>query len=131
GQRLSRGEAPQRIREAQWVDQVRVGTFLYAAEAHVARAKLVAHGIPAVVLDEHLVATYWLYSQALGGVTLYVPSAPGEAPVALLERDGSEALRGLPESSLPPAPDELCPNCGAAAAGRSLVHRLSRAPSLV
>jgi hypothetical protein len=83
------------------------------------------------VLDEHLVATYWLYSQALGGVKLYVPSEHAEAAVALLERDDSEALRGLPESSLPPAPDELCPNCGAAAAGRSLLNRLSRALSLV
>lgn len=66
------------------------------------------------MLDQYLVATDWLYSQALGGVKLE-----------------SEALRSAPEASLPPTPDEFCPRCGAAVAGPAPLSVRSRALSLL
>jgi len=124
GQRLTQGEAPQQLTETRWVDQTCVGTFPHSAEAHVARAKLETLGIPAVVLDQYLVGTNWLYSQAIGGVKLYVPSEHAEAAIEALEGDDAEALAAVPESSLPPASDELCPNCGAVGAlGSGWFHR--------
>ena len=131
GEPLAPGEAPRQVGETQWVDQVRIATFLHAPEAHVACANLVAHGIPAVVLDEYLVGTNWLYSQAVGGVKLCVPREHAEAATAFLARDDSEALRSVPEGALPPSPDELCPKCGAPASGRVTLGRLSRVLSLL
>jgi hypothetical protein len=131
GRNLVPGEAPRAVAEDAWVDQVCLATFRHSAEAHVWRAKLLANGIPAAVLDQYLVGTQWLYSQAIGGVKLCVPREHSEAAMALLDADESEALRSAPEASLPPAPDELCPRCGAPVAGSSRLGVRSRALSLL
>lgn len=131
GRGLLPGEAPRSVVEEHWVDQVCVATFRHSAEAHVWLAKLAAHEIPAVVLDQYLVGADWLYSQALGGVKVCVPREHCESAAALLTADESEALRSTPEASLPPTPDELCPSCGAAVAGPASLSVRSRAPSLL
>lgn len=51
-----------------------VATFSTPFEAHVLRAQLEAEGLFAVVADEHLVGTNQLWSSALGGVRVQVPS---------------------------------------------------------
>ncbi len=40
--------------------------------AHIALGRLRAEGIPATLMDEHLVQTDWLYSIAVGGIKLQV-----------------------------------------------------------
>jgi len=44
-------------------------------EAHILRGRLEAEGIPAIVVDEHLINAYSLISAALGGVRVQVPKA--------------------------------------------------------
>ncbi len=85
-----------------------VATFSQPVEAHLARARLEAEGIPCVVADEYLVRVNWLLSNAVGGVKLMVPA--WEAPRA------RDVLRPRPrpvevaDENTPP--DELsCPRC--------------------
>jgi hypothetical protein len=47
---------------------VKIATFSHAPEAHLSRAKLWSEGINSFVTDEHIVTTFWLYSNAVGGV---------------------------------------------------------------
>jgi len=52
--------------------------------AALARAHLDAAGIEAVLLDEHIVAQNWLYSNAVGGVRLCVDQGSADAARELL-----------------------------------------------
>lgn len=51
---------------------VTVASFSKPEEAHLARMRLEASGIPAFIRDENMVQTNWLYSNAIGGVRLQV-----------------------------------------------------------
>lgn len=52
-----------------------IATYSFPIEAQIARARLDAEGIPAFVADEQTINMQWLYSNAMGGVRLQVPSA--------------------------------------------------------
>ncbi len=85
-----------------------VATFSGPIEAHLARARLEAEGIPCMVMDEYLVRIDWLLSNAIGGVKLVVPS--GEAARA---RDALRPRPRLVETADEHTPEgELsCPRC--------------------
>ena len=51
----------------------RIASYPTAWEAELARGLLVDHGIDAVLQDDVIVNTNWLYSNAVGGVKLFVP----------------------------------------------------------
>lgn len=90
---------------------VTVASFTDAIAAHIARGRLAAEGIDAIVADEHVVWADWLYSNAVGGVKLRV--AASEAPRA------RAVLQALAQGDFA-APDEdvapRCPRCGGAIA---------------
>lgn len=85
-----------------------VGTYSFPAEAHIARTKLEAEGIYAVVQDEYTIGMNWLYSGALGGVKVLVP----EPELARARRILGEAEPDAAASSR--APWGRCPKCGEA-----------------
>ncbi len=121
---LTSGPAPQRITETRWADQVCVRSYRHVATAHVARAKLESVGIPATVLDQYTVGTDWLYSDAIGGVKVFVPAEHEVAAAETLASDDSELLETTPEAALRPSPAEVCPRCGTAAGvGSARSHR--------
>jgi hypothetical protein len=110
---------------------VTIATFSFPHEAHIAKAKLDALGIPSFIADEHTINMQWLYSDAMGGVRLQVPGeVAAEALEALNEDVGMEADLeaeanpggGLsstpepesdPEADVNPAPEmAACPQCG-------------------
>ena len=64
---------------------VTVGSYTYPFEAHVARGRLEAEGIPAYVADEHTINMYSLYSVAMGGVRVQVPDEYAERARAILQ----------------------------------------------
>jgi hypothetical protein len=68
-----------------------VRTFTNVPDAHVARSALDAAGIPTQLADENFVAANWLYSNAVGGVKLLVPSDRLDEASALLQA-GSDAV---------------------------------------
>jgi len=69
-----------------------IATYSFPYEAQIARAHLDAEGIPAFVADEHTINMQWLYSNAMGGVRLQVPSVYAEQAKAILAEDLSDAV---------------------------------------
>ena len=89
-----------------------VARFREPYEAHIARGKLETEGIPAVVVDEHLVQINWMYSQAVGGVKLQVPEEALERAREILGKDYEKELEVIEETQLEPSSGEACPKCG-------------------
>jgi hypothetical protein len=131
GVALEAGEAPQIFVETHWAEQTCVRRYLNSTQAYVARAKLADLGIPSEVADQHVVNVDWLYSSAIGGVKLFVPAEYAAAAHEALASDDEEKLVDIPESSLPPDPDEICPRCGASGAMPSSRSNRWRALSLL
>jgi len=89
-----------------------VGTYRFPHQAELARAALTSAEIRAWVFDEAQIRMRWYLGDALGGIKVAVRSEDAADARAFLERDFSVALRNVPESHLPPAPEEVCPACG-------------------
>lgn len=49
-----------------------IASYTDLLQAHLARGRLEAEGIPSVIADEHHIAANWLLSNALGGVKIQV-----------------------------------------------------------
>jgi len=87
-------------------DFVTVARFFTPTDAHVVCACLEAAGIPALVADANLVQANSLWTTALGGVRLLVPSnfeAEAKAVIEAFER-GDFALPDDDQSYPDPAP---------------------------
>jgi hypothetical protein len=95
-----------------------VASYRFPYEASLAKATLGAYGIEAWVLDETQIRLRWYMGLALGGVKVAVRGADLEASREILGGDHSADLASVPESRLPPAPEDLCPHCGAEALER-------------
>lgn len=108
-----------------------IATFRDVPAAELARSRLEADGIRAVLLDVHYVSMNWHLSQAVGGVRLQVPAAQAAAARDLLRRDRTVELLATPEAELPAAPDELCPRCGSEEVRPSSLARRSKAASFL
>lgn len=94
---------------------VTVAAFSLPHEAHLARLRLDAEGIPCFVVDENIVAINWLYSNAIGGVKVQVPQSFAEQAIAVLEPGASAepAERQEPETAREDV-GQRCPQCGSA-----------------
>lgn len=88
---------------------VTVARYSFPWQAHIDRARLEAEGIPAFVADEQTINMQWLYSDALGGVRLQVPSSWAEQAAVSLAQDHSLEL-----SQSPGEAEAVCPECGGA-----------------
>jgi hypothetical protein len=97
---------------------ITVATFSFPHEAHLAKMRLDAEGIPAFVADEHTINMQWLYSNAMGGVRLQVPAQFVEDAQRLLnEPDDFDPTEFEQAAELSPGPDaepEICTRCGGA-----------------
>jgi hypothetical protein len=82
---------------------VTVATFWQPMDAQLARIKLESEEIPCVLLDENLVATDWLYANAVGGIKLKVPPRELDRAQRALQRapagNGDAAVDVLPYES--------------------------------
>lgn len=107
--------------EGEPVRWVTVATFWHPAPAHIARLHLESHDVPCVIVDENLVATDWLYANAVGGIKLQVPESDVAEARDLLGAGGNS-------HDEPADPPGTCPRCGSNAPTRP---RLSRAALLV
>ena len=112
-----------------WRDMVPVASFVHVPEAHVARARLEAAGIPASVENEHLASIQWELTSALGGVRVCVPRERAGEAAAIVSRDESDSFE----------PDEIaagddgprCPRCNAGLGQPSHAGLRARALSLL
>lgn len=91
-------------------NQIQIASFSFPHEAHIAKASLEAANIPATIADEYTINMDWLYSNALGGVRLFVPVELEEEARALIEQDFSnivdEEFEKMEEEK------KTCPSCG-------------------
>lgn len=90
-----------------------VASFTDPLQAHIARGRLEAEGVPAYVIHENHVWAAWFLSNALGGVKLQVAQGDADRAQEILaaDREGeyAEALDLPGDEVTPPA----CPHCGA------------------
>lgn len=69
-----------------------VASFSFPHEAQIARASLESAGIPATIADEHTINMQWLYSHAIDGVKVLVPTEHERDAKAILATDFSAAV---------------------------------------
>lgn len=86
---------------------VTISRYSLPYEAHLAKSRLDAEGIPAFIADEHTINMQWLYSNALGGVRLQVPEAYAEDARRILDEDREQDL--LDQEGWESL---VCPECG-------------------
>ena len=90
--------------------QIQIASFSFPHEAHIAKASLEAANIPASIADEHTINMDWLYSNALGGVRLFVPVEYEEEARALIDLDFSNIVDK--EFAEIIKEKKTCPSCG-------------------
>jgi len=108
-----------------------VASFREPYKAHIARGKLEAEGIPAVVLDEHLVWVNWTHSEAVGGVKVQVPEEALDRAREILNADFTGELTDAEEIRLESSPEEICPKCGSSSISSNRYSLWSLIPSLL
>ena len=93
-------------------NQIQIASFSFPHEAHIAKASLDAANIPATIADEFTINMDWLFSNALGGVRIFVPLEFEDQARALIEKDYSDLVDQEFEEI---AEEEvLCSSCGSA-----------------
>lgn len=86
---------------------VTVASYSFSHEAHLAKARLEAEGIPVFVADEYTVNVQWLYSNAIGGIKVQAPLRFAEEAKAILAQDYSDLLGETIGKE-----EVACPQCG-------------------
>ncbi|SET42336.1 putative signal transducing protein [Thalassotalea agarivorans] len=83
-----------------------VARFSYPLNANIAKAALDTAGIDSFVADEHTINMQWLYSDAMGGVRLYVNEDKLEQARSILATDFSDDVVDVADTK------PHCQNCG-------------------
>ncbi|HBR30125.1 MAG TPA: hypothetical protein DD789_11905 [Firmicutes bacterium] len=83
---------------------VQVVSFLWPLDANLAKSRLEADGIRCYFFDEMTITMYWLYSNALHGVKLYVKADDLERAYEILNDENEIELET----------DDRCPKCNLA-----------------
>jgi hypothetical protein len=111
---LSWSEAVSEADMTQSSDLTMVRTFSFPHEAHLACSALEAAGIQASVVDEHIVAADWLYSNAVGGVKVLVPVEDAATALAVLDTPAEVDVSadGAERDATRIADAVVCPRCG-------------------
>lgn len=84
-----------------------VAKFSFPLDAQIAKSNLESVGIPAFVADEHTINMQWLYSNAMGGVRLFVAEEDLQQAKNILQTDFSDSVDTTCASN-----PEHCPKCG-------------------
>lgn len=108
-----------------------VASFREPHQAYIAKGRLEAEEIPAIVLDEHVAQINWMYSQAIGGVKVQVPEKVFEKAREILTATYLEELSEVEEAKLEPEPEDLCPQCGSSSISAHRYSLWSLIPSLI
>lgn len=91
-----------------------VASFTEPLQANLAKTKLQSEGIDCYLTNEHMVRMNFFYSQALGGVQLFVPEQDLQRAREALEGKGF-TLFALPDADesgpVAPSKEPNCPRC--------------------
>jgi hypothetical protein len=108
-----------------------VASFREPFKAHLAKGRLEAEGIQALVLDENLARINWGFSQAIGGVKIQVSEEHLDQAREILGADYTHELSAFEEAQLEATPDDVCPECGSDLISPRRYSLWSLIPSLV
>ncbi|MCF8719267.1 putative signal transducing protein [Nitrospina gracilis] len=86
---------------------VTIARYSMPYEAHLAKARLEAEGIPVFIADEHLLSINWLYTPAVGGIKVQVPEDWVDAAKDILTTDHQDEI-----AEIDTEPPITCPRCG-------------------
>lgn len=92
-------------------DIITITTYINPLDAHLAKGRLEAEGIPAFVAHEHHIWANWMLSQALGGVKVQINSTHFEAAQQVIATHNSGGYQSDLESEQE-IDTNLCPSCG-------------------
>lgn len=129
--------------EPESVHLVAIAEFGEPHEAHLAKGRLEAEGVPACIAGEHLASMNATFADTGGLIRIEVAPEEAERALAILGRDhsdmfvdeGSEAAMRPPATTRAPATTSVCPCCGSASvfeeerAGGAFLGALLRALS--
>lgn len=87
-----------------------IRTFRDLPQGELARSLLMHEGFAVYLADEFIVGLNWLYSQAVGGVSLWVAESDARRALDLLAEDRTHVL--LLELGLTERDIEVCRSCG-------------------
>ena len=93
---------------------VRLTSFPEPIAANLAKSKLESEGIEVYLTNENTIRMDYFYSQALGGVQLFVAEEDAERAQALLTEEHPLTVSDAPAEggSAPANSGLLCPECG-------------------
>ncbi len=87
-----------------------VARFSYAYEAQIAKTSLETAGIHSFIADENTINMQWLYSNAMGGIRLFVEQENYELALAILNTDFSDSIKI--EDEISDSSKTHCYRCG-------------------
>ncbi|GEM76179.1 putative signal transducing protein [Vibrio sagamiensis] len=87
-----------------------IARFSFPHEAQMAKSSLESANVRCVIADEHTINTQWLYSNAIGGVRLFVDEENVQLAQQILNTDFSQCLND--EISIEEKQGDICPVCG-------------------
>lgn len=90
-------------------------------EALIAQSKLHAEGFDCFLADHEVIRLNWFWSNALGGVRLYVREDEGEAALSVLAEEIAAAFTSEEVGEDYQQPE--CPNCGSRDVEFETIHR--------
>ncbi|MDD5011209.1 MAG: DUF2007 domain-containing protein [Phycisphaerae bacterium] len=85
---------------------IKVASFFDYTQAEIAKIALEAEEIECFLSGENLIATYWLYANAIGGIKLYIKESDKERAEAILK-----ATHKPDETDQDTSYDLRCPKC--------------------
>ncbi len=89
---------------------VRIDSYLDLPRADLARIALAREEIPAAFGNANFLSWFWHYSNAVGGVTIYVRRCEAELARGVLAAASTKITESLPPW--------ICPSCGQRVAGQ-------------
>lgn len=91
---------------------VKIDEFRDLPLAEIAKAKLESDGIYCHLTGKHHIGLNWLYSQAIGGVKLYVRKQDENIAKTILNTDESQYISEIEDQFPELEEDDFCQNCG-------------------
>lgn len=89
---------------------ITIKTFLDSIEANIVKGRLESEGIPALLIDENTVNTYWIYAQAIGGIRLQVQEIHVAKALAVLNENQAK-MYALKNNENDNKGETCCPIC--------------------
>jgi hypothetical protein len=105
---------------------VEIANFRDPITAEIAYQRILSVGIDCIMENQHLASNNWLWSNALGGVKLFVPRDKEEEALSILQNEPIPEIQETVEIG-----KGDCPNCGSSEVKKYSRKRITGILSLI